>query len=58
MIQDTGRLFLRNLAFSATEDDVRRLLEPFGALEQVKPTISNANLAPLTSKVSLGVYTV
>ena len=30
-----GRLFLRNLAFEATDDDVRTLLTPFGTVQEV-----------------------
>lgn len=34
-ILETGRLFLRNLEFSVTEEDIRSLFEPFGSLAQV-----------------------
>lgn len=31
----TGRLFLRNILYSSTEDDFKKLFEPFGALKEV-----------------------
>jgi multiple RNA-binding domain-containing protein 1 len=34
-IQSNGRLFVRNLPYTATEDDLRQHFEPFGALEEV-----------------------
>lgn len=34
-IEDTGRLFLRNLPYGATESDLRELLEPFGELSDI-----------------------
>ena len=34
-IRETKRLFLRNLPYSASESDLRDLLEPFGDLEEV-----------------------
>lgn len=34
-VSDTGRLFLRNLAYAATDDELRELLEPYGELEDV-----------------------
>lgn len=35
LLLDSARLFIRNLAFSITEVDLRALLEPFGELLQV-----------------------
>lgn len=35
LITDSSRLFIRNLAFTISEEDLRELLEPFGELEQV-----------------------
>lgn len=35
-IQGTGRLFVRNLPYSATEDDLRKFFEPFGIIEEVR----------------------
>jgi multiple RNA-binding domain-containing protein 1 len=32
---ETGRLFLRNLAYSVTEDDLESLFEPFGAIADI-----------------------
>ncbi|OAV87666.1 hypothetical protein PTTG_08622 [Puccinia triticina 1-1 BBBD Race 1] len=34
-ILESGRLFLRNLAFSVTEEEIRALFEPFGNVAQV-----------------------
>ncbi|SCU82281.1 LADA_0C04214g1_1 [Lachancea dasiensis] len=34
-IKVTGRLFLRNILYTATEDDFTKLFSPFGALEEV-----------------------
>jgi len=34
-IHKTGRLFLRNLAYTTTEDDIREYLSAFGSLEEV-----------------------
>ncbi|KAH7391303.1 hypothetical protein BKA64DRAFT_677294 [Cadophora sp. MPI-SDFR-AT-0126] len=34
-IKATGRLFVRNLPYSATEDDLREHFAPFGSLEEV-----------------------
>ena len=34
-IQNNGRLFVRNLPYSASEDDLRKHFEPYGALEEV-----------------------
>jgi multiple RNA-binding domain-containing protein 1 len=35
-IKSNGRLFVRNLPYSASEDDLRRHFEPFGPLEEVR----------------------
>jgi multiple RNA-binding domain-containing protein 1 len=35
-IRDTGRLFLRNLHFDVTEDDLREHFSQYGALEEVR----------------------
>jgi len=40
LIMDTGRLFLRNLAYSCQEEDLRRLFAPFGELADVHLSIS------------------
>jgi multiple RNA-binding domain-containing protein 1 len=34
-ISKNGRLFVRNLPYTATEDDLRKHFEPFGSLEEV-----------------------
>ncbi|KAI9208070.1 uncharacterized protein BJ171DRAFT_490143 [Polychytrium aggregatum] len=35
IIADTGRLFIRNLAYTCTQDDVQKLFEKFGPLSEV-----------------------
>jgi len=35
LIADTGRLFVKNLSFSCTEEDLRNLFEKFGPLSEV-----------------------
>ncbi|KAF7953574.1 uncharacterized protein EAE97_000973 [Botrytis byssoidea] len=35
MIKASGRLFVRNLPYSATEDDLRKHFEQYGALEEI-----------------------
>ncbi|GAV28965.1 hypothetical protein PMKS-002443 [Pichia membranifaciens] len=37
----TGRLFLRNILYSSTEDDFRKLFEPFGALKEVHVAVDS-----------------
>jgi multiple RNA-binding domain-containing protein 1 len=39
-IKSNGRLFVRNLPYSASEDDLRKHFEPFGSLEEVCVTPS------------------
>jgi len=39
-IKTNGRLFVRNLPYTATEDDLREHFQPFGALEEVRLEIS------------------
>ena len=34
-VADTGRLFLRNMPYTATDDELRALLEPFGEVDDV-----------------------
>jgi multiple RNA-binding domain-containing protein 1 len=34
-ISKNGRLFVRNLPYTATEDDLRNHFQPFGSLEEV-----------------------
>ncbi|KAK2080715.1 hypothetical protein QBZ16_000569 [Prototheca wickerhamii] len=34
-VADTGRLFLRNMPYTATDDELRALLEPFGEVQDV-----------------------
>ena len=35
-IQSNGRLFVRNLPYTASEDDLRKHFEPYGSLEEVR----------------------
>lgn len=42
LIQQTARLFLRNLPYSANEDDIRSFLEPHGELEDVHIIVDKA----------------
>ena len=34
---ETGRLFLRNLPFTTTTDELEELCSPFGPIQQVRP---------------------
>ncbi|GAA5809532.1 hypothetical protein MFLAVUS_002942 [Mucor flavus] len=40
LIEDTGRLFVRNLSYACTEQDLRELFEPFGTLSEVHMPIA------------------
>lgn len=42
VIAETGRLFVRNLPYSATEDDLKTIFEPHGALEEVHIVLDKA----------------
>ncbi|KAA8894021.1 hypothetical protein FN846DRAFT_976300 [Sphaerosporella brunnea] len=44
-ISNTGRLFVRNLPYSATEYDIRQTFAPFGELEEVHLPIDNKTQA-------------
>lgn len=46
LIAETGRLFVRNLSYSCTEEEIRRLFEPFGALAEVHLSISRETKKP------------
>lgn len=35
-IMSTGRLFVRNLVFSCTEDELRRRFDEYGPVDQVR----------------------
>ena len=39
-IKTKGRLFVRNLPYSASEDDLRQHFEPFGLLDEVRISLS------------------
>ncbi|EPY49240.1 RNA-binding protein Mrd1 [Schizosaccharomyces cryophilus OY26] len=45
-IQETKRLFLRNLTYSCTEEDISSHFQPFGALEQVHMPIDKRTNVP------------
>ncbi|KAJ2685351.1 Multiple RNA-binding domain-containing protein 1 [Coemansia spiralis] len=45
-IQDTGRLFIRNLPYLATEEDLRAAFEKFGPLSEVHMPISKDTKRP------------
>ncbi|KAJ2515605.1 Multiple RNA-binding domain-containing protein 1, partial [Coemansia sp. RSA 1937] len=45
-IHETGRLFVRNLPYMATEDDLRTTFEPFGPLSEVHMPISKDTKRP------------
>lgn len=50
----TGRLFLRNLYYSVSEDDIRQLLEPYGTLVEVSTCPYNQlTYYPKTSSVMI-----
>ncbi|GJJ68797.1 multiple RNA-binding domain-containing protein 1 [Entomortierella parvispora] len=46
LIADTGRLFVRNLAYTCTEDDLRKLFEKFGPLSEVHMPIAKDTKKP------------
>jgi RNA recognition motif-containing protein len=39
-IKENGRLFVRNLPYTASEDDLRELFAVYGTLEEVRANIS------------------
>lgn len=51
-ILETGRLFLRNLAFSCSDSDLRALMEPFGALSSIHLPLSQTHKPLGTAYVS------
>eukprot|EP00833_Pecoramyces_ruminatium_P000003 jgi/Orpsp1_1/1174035/evm.model.c7180000048652.2 len=46
LIADTGRLFVKNLSFSCTEDDLRKLFEKFGPLSEIHIPITKETKQP------------
>ena len=46
IVMETGRLFIRNLAFVCTEDDLRGLLKKFGPLSEVHIPIDKETKKP------------
>lgn len=42
-IQKTGRLFLRNILYTASEDDFTELFQPFGELDEVHIAVDTRN---------------
>ncbi|KAI9489053.1 hypothetical protein BDB00DRAFT_962913 [Zychaea mexicana] len=45
-IEDTGRLFVRNLAYTCTEDDLRELFSRYGSLAEIHMPISKDTKRP------------
>lgn len=54
-ISRTSRLFVRNLPYSATEDDVRDTFEKFGALQEVRGHLDKSIVFPVQSN-SMGTH--
>jgi multiple RNA-binding domain-containing protein 1 len=46
ILLETGRLFVRNLPYSCTEDDLRKLFEPFGPLTEIHLSITKDTKKP------------
>lgn len=46
-IGETGRLFLRNLPYTATEDELRELFSPYGELSDVHLVLDRCGRPPL-----------
>lgn len=46
MIAETGRLFVRNLSYACTEDDLRELFEPYGPITELHLPISKETKKP------------
>jgi RNA recognition motif-containing protein len=53
-ILQTGRLFLRNLSFTCTEDELLELFKPFGEISQV----SILSMNPSATTMVVDVMTV
>jgi len=45
-IKSTSRLFVRNLVFSCTEDELRRRFEEYGPVEQVRAQVFVFRVGP------------
>lgn len=56
-ISRTARLFVRNLAYSATEDDLRDCFEKFGTVEEVR-FVYSPSLTPFRSSCRVAMKTV
>ncbi|TPX32212.1 hypothetical protein SmJEL517_g04621 [Synchytrium microbalum] len=46
IISDTGRLFIKNLAFACTQSDLEALFSPFGPVSEIHLSINKTNLQP------------
>ncbi len=46
-IRRTGRLFVRNLTFACTEEELLAMFQPFGAVSQVREFTSNGLNCPV-----------
>ncbi len=44
-IMESGRLFIRNLPFSATDDEIQSFFESFGTVKQVSPYFTSIQTA-------------
>ena len=53
-IQNSGRLFVRNLPYTATEDDLRKHFEPLGELEEVGTPVSFVLLYAFVMNIQIG----
>ena len=52
-IAETGRLFLRNLSYAATEADLEQLLSPYGDLSEVHLVVDKCAVLPRWTNVLL-----
>ena len=56
-ISNTARLFIRNLSYSVSEEDLRVYFEPFGSLDEVcvRILIREECLPPLANQVTMNI---
>lgn len=57
-IRETGRLYLRNLHYEVTEDEIRDQFSKHGALEEVSTAILFLNLAHAMMNIEIGTTDV
>jgi multiple RNA-binding domain-containing protein 1 len=53
-IRSNGRLFVRNLPYTASEDDLRKQFEPFGLLEEVRQPVFRYNSYAFMMNIQIG----